>query len=452
MKTIFILLTSLAGALFAQPQFLDSTFDADGMVITPIATSATLEMCFSVAVHSNGKIIAGGDTRTGNTYALALYNADGSLDNNFGTGGKVTTAIGGFSSAGVVGFQSDGKILAGGTSLGTALTFCLVRYLVNGTLDAGFGAGGIAATAFPGGSRSMAIQADGKIILAGGSSNNFGLVRFDTNGVLDNTFGTGGTLTTSFGVTSSPFHVSVRADGKITVVGAGTIGVGAGAFSTALAARYDSFGNLDVTFGTAGKLTVSTNMMFTPSTAAIQTDGKIVVGGEAPPNPYNFAIARFDSTGTLDNAFGTLGVDTTDILGRSRDHVSSLAIQPDGKIVVAGYAGQVTTSPLLSFALVRYLANGSLDLGFGNGGKIFTDFGGGNNTISSIALQTDGNIVAGGGFSSGSPGFTLARYSSASTGIHGFSHARLLKSMRLIQANGRKTFSAMGKTNIKIVK
>jgi uncharacterized delta-60 repeat protein/LPXTG-motif cell wall-anchored protein len=161
-----------------------------------------------------------------NDFAVLRYNTNGTLDNAFGTGGKVTTFIESSEAYSVM-LQADGKILVSGVSYNNSTSyFAVARYNTNGTLDNTFGTGGKVTTDFDNNrSEAMAItsQADGKIILAGtayiGSTYAYAVARYNTNGSLDNTFGTGGKVTTVFNVTSNAFSLALQADGRIIVAG-----------------------------------------------------------------------------------------------------------------------------------------------------------------------------------------------------------------------------------------
>src|SRR5262245_10810056 len=193
--------------------------------------------------------------------ALIHGQTRGTLDASFGTGGRVTTTIGGNSdfARGVV-VQPDGKIIAAGPALGdTGSDFGLTRYNTDGTLDTSFGINGIVTTDFGGafeGAWSVALQPDGKIVAAGltilSRTNQFALARYTSDGTLDAGFGTGGRVTTGFpGATvANAFSVAIQADGKVVVAGWTNIDGGA---DFALA-RYDSTGTLDASFGTAGRV------------------------------------------------------------------------------------------------------------------------------------------------------------------------------------------------------
>jgi uncharacterized delta-60 repeat protein len=240
----------------------------------------------------------------------ARYNNDGSLDTAFGGTGMVITDIGGSQygsgdAAESVAIQSDGKILAAGYAnpLGQNNSdFALVRYNTNGTLDNSFNGTGKVTTDF--GSNgdiaySMAIQSDGKILLAGQTgtypSTDFALARYNTNGSQDTaTFGGGaGKVTTNIGGDDPGRSVAIQSDGKIVTAGYTNVG---GSLDFAIA-RYSTTGVLDTsTFGTNGK--VITDFGGGPDTAqsvAIQSDGKIVVAGHGGVTHTSFAVARYNT-------------------------------------------------------------------------------------------------------------------------------------------------------------
>src|SRR5262249_7843170 len=274
------------------------------------------------------------------------------------TGGKLTTDFGTGAAARTVAVQADGQILTAGVAVANGATnFALARYNSDGTLDASLGAGGIVTTAFdfPGhfdGVFTVLRQPDGKFVAVGSTVSNlfasFALARFNANGTLDASFGTGGIVTTGFGVSAEATSAVVQADGKIVAAGYANLD---GGQSFALA-RYNSNGTLDTTFGTGGKVGtafVSGSASYTQAfSVAVQPDGRIVAAGyteigaclfnglELPC--FDFALARYNSNGTLDASFGTSGRVTTDF-GGPNDQAEAVAVQPDGKIVVAGERG-----------------------------------------------------------------------------------------------------------------
>ena len=187
-------------ALAQQPGDPDSTFASDGIVTTDFAPTGN-DFGEAVAIQPDGKIVVAGTSFNGSTYvfALARYSTNGDLDPTFGSGGRVTTAIGNMDDrATAVAIQPDGKIVAAGSSFtnGTGYGFALVRYNPDGSLDNTFSGDGIQHDDISAGSDeaySIALQPDGKIVLAGyannGSSNDdFALLRYNPDGTLDNTF------------------------------------------------------------------------------------------------------------------------------------------------------------------------------------------------------------------------------------------------------------------------
>jgi uncharacterized delta-60 repeat protein len=370
----------------------------------------------AVALQPDGKLVVVGQTYTNNDYtgedfAVARYNTDGTLDPTFGVNGKVTTDFPGLAAvASSVVIQPDGKILVAGgafpnfTFLGD---FELVRYNSNGSLDTSFGSGGIVTTSFPGqGSYAfaLALQSDGKIIAAGtdfvnfssedNSDTDFALERYNPDGTPDTTFGNGGQVTTDFdGFNDDVFSILIQADGKLVAVGSAK---NPATYYDFAAVRYLANGTIDTTFGVAGK--VRTDFGFAgfdqARSAALQPDGKIVAAGTAIFNnglSEPFALARYNSNGTLDTTFhgdGKLFID----FGSFDQTAYSVFLQPDGKIVTAGYPN--TESSDSDFLLARLKTNGSLDRTFGIGGKVRTSFGDLNGGAYDAVLQPDGKIVA----------------------------------------------------------
>ncbi|WP_165914477.1 delta-60 repeat domain-containing protein [Streptomyces sp. AcE210] len=350
-----------------------------------------MEEARGVAVQTDGKIITAGRTSVGDDFALARYNTDGSLDTSFDTDGKVTTDFGGTEEAFGVAVQTDGKIItAGRTSVGD--DFALARYTTDGSLDTSFDTDGKVTTDFGGmeEARGVVLQADGKLIASGftssGGNFDFALARFNTDGSLDTSFDTDGKVTTDFGGTDQAFGVAVQTDGKIVTVGDSSVG---GGFALA---RFNTDGSLDTSFDTDGK--VSTDFGLEALGVALQTDGKIVAVGRTN---NQFALARFNTDGSLDTSFDTDGKVTADTGGTS-SVARDVAVQTDGKIVAAGVGGPAGSR----FALVRFNTDGSLDTSFETG-----DVGGAAN---GVVVQTDGKIVAAGVTGGEAGDFALARY------------------------------------------
>ncbi len=463
-KFLFIAVGVFGTSILSQAQIsmLDNTFGTDGKAAAIF--NGNVDEAFSVAIQTDGKIIEAGwtiDSSGNNAFAAARFNQDGSLDNTFGTNGLVSTFINGGDNtndkAYSVAIQTDGKIVVAGYSTDTTggsrySSFALARFNSNGTLDNTFGTKGTARTFIISGGaadlgRSVFIQPNGKIVVAGMSAitissggilfatgfYDLGVARFNSDGKLDNTFGTNGTTSvTTIGdpLDYNSFSCALQPDGKILVAGSSINDNSNIAFEVA---RLNSNGTLDNTFGVNGTSETyisggdSTNDVC--NSVSIQQDGKIVLSGYSGRTSLTlisdiaFAVARFDSNGTKDSTFGTNGTVRAYINGSDSisDRGYSAAIQSDGKIVVGGGGDFLGQS---SFAILRFNSNGTKDSTFGTNGTVTTTFGSDINVSDaamSIALQTDGKILAGGysQIAAGSTVFVLARYlRSKATGIN----------------------------------
>lgn len=347
---------------------LDITFDGDGIVNTPIGTSGN--RAHSVVIQSDGKIVAAGYafiSGTSNDFALARYNTNGSLDTSFDVDGKVTTAFGTSTNdrAFSIAIQNDGKILVAGYNtdiISTQRDFAITRYNINGSIDTAFSNDGKVSLSIASGGdecRSVMIQNDGKIVVVGFSfdftTRVFAAVRFNTNGSLDNSFDNDGIVTTSIGSNDDAgYAAALQSDGKIVVTGY-TYAVAKYDFALV---RYNTDGSLDNTFDTDGKVTTSIGTAEdVPFALTIQNDGKILAAGHSQNAYNNFALVRYNTDGSLDNSFDSDGKVTTGIGSSiSDDIVQSIALQSDGKIVVAG---QTSDGTIYDFALARYFNNGT---------------------------------------------------------------------------------------------
>lgn len=375
---------------------LDSEFDADGLVLTE--NGIGYNYGYAIAIQSDGKIVVAGEAAWGD-FALARYNLDGSLDTTFGDDGIVTTDFSGDTDVGqAIYIQPDGKIIVvGKTWGGSNYDFALARYNQDGSLDTTFGAEGLISTDFDNGydiAHSVTLQADNKIVVAGKSStainNDFALARYNPNGSLDITFSDDGWVTTDFASNDEEgYAVAIQSDGKIVVAGMAYI---PGNYIDFALVRYNLDGSLDSSFDVDGWVTTDfTGDADYGRAIAIQQDGKIVVAGYGGFG--DFVSARYNTNGSLDTTFGNAGRVTTDF-GASSDYGYAMVLQPDGKIVVAGTANMDLTGS--DFALARYNSNGSLDTSFHYDGKVTTDFNSIYDNGYAIALQQDGKIVVAG--------------------------------------------------------
>jgi uncharacterized delta-60 repeat protein len=420
---VAFLALALAGAVaFAAPGALDRTFGGDGRVTSNF--TRLNDVGRALALQADGKIVVAGDVGSpadgGEEYpkfALERLKPDGTLDSSFGIGGKIVTEFAGYGTARAVAIQADGKIVAAGGAAGGSGSVALARYNADGTLDSTFGGDGKVTTAFPGfpygyvSASAVAIQADGKIV-AGGvvlptetlTTGAFALVRYNPDGTLDSTFdGDGRVVTDMSSGLDSVAAVAIQADGKIVAAGWVNFLKDDTEFGVV---RYESDGTLDSTFGEGGKVTTN----FTAghdgaNDMVIQPDGKIVAAGFAGGKGGRFALARYNTDGTLDSTFSGDGKVTTNFTLRG-DGASGVAIQATGKIVAAGWAAGAGRR----FALARYTTDGRIDNTFGGDGKVTTNFTIESDVALDVAIQANGRIVAGGRAGGKGGRFALARY------------------------------------------
>jgi len=392
----------------AAPGDLDPVFARSGLTRTDF--SKTDEYGFAVKIQPDGKIVVGGQSGTYPVFhaALVRYNANGKLDQTFGSGGRVTTALdaGGDGVAAIV-LQTDGKIVTAGSIIhdNSTLGFVVGRFNSNGSLDSTFGSNGSVETTFgdpAAEGNDVVLQTDGKIVVVGftgagsySALNDFALARYNSDGTLDQSFGQGGKLTTHFPGNTNTGSVAncaiLQADGKLIV--AGTY-VNEGTPNTFALARYNPDGSLDSSFGNAGLVTTKIGAGAALAFGIIlQPDGRIVLSGySATTEDEDFTLACYQTNGTLDSTFGNGGVTTTNFSSGSSDIAYAIAVQRDGKIVTAGKTGDY---PLEDFALTRYTSTGQLDQTFGAGGIVTTDI----SPIDlgyALTIQRDGRIVLAG--------------------------------------------------------
>ncbi len=211
-------------------------------------------------------------------------------------------------------------------------------------------------------------------------------------GCLDPSFGTAGKLTTNFTTQNDGIGgIVLQSDGKI--VAAGAAGSGPALDATIALSRYNADGSLDASFGIGGKVTVSFGGSEEFASAiALQPDGRLVVAG-AVHSDQESAVLRFLPDGSLDPTFGVGGLVTTDF-GPLHDAAVDVSLQGDGKIVTLN----TIDFPAINtrWALVRYNSDGTLDPTFGSGGQVITDIGPQDDRPTALTLQPDGKILAAG--------------------------------------------------------
>lgn len=381
----------LALVRYNQDGSLDQTFNGTGAV-----EAKDLGWANSVAIQSDGKIVVAGkvvDKLSNYTPTVIRYNENGSVDSTF-DGGLSIMGFGSSDNINSIAVQSDGKIVATGYKMnGNSNDFAAIRLNTDGSPDVTFDEDGYQTTDFGetnDTSMSVVIQSDGKIVLAGysssGSTTHFAICRYNIDGSLDNTFNVNGMQTTVFGSAKSYANsLAIQADGKLVAMGYKYDGLK----SKVTAARYNADGSPDNSFGESGTLAnyiEQGNTHFTST--AIQYDGKVLAAGYSwNGSHFDFAVARYNTNGTLDNTFGTSGKQLTNF-GNTDDTARSLVIQNDGKFLLAGSADN-------NFAIARYNSDGSLDNTFGINGMQVSDFGS-LDYATSIKLQSDGKIIVGG--------------------------------------------------------
>jgi len=375
---------------------LDTGFGTSGVVTTTFQTQTkpaypAPSTAFAAAAYAGGRIVAAGSVAASASspedFALARYTSNGSVDSTFNyqagskkgsaTYGTVQTNLGGSDRIRAVVVQSDNEIVAAGNSNATGTThFTLARYTTAGKLDGTFGAGGVVTTSFGGAFDYLeaATLQQGKILAAGevcypDSSSDFALARYNADGSLDPGFGTAGKVITNYGwadnIRGAAVYPSTSAYPQYIVVTGESYGPTA--LDSLVVARYAPDGTLDPTFGTGGIVdTAAANAYIDGKAVAIQTDGKIVVAGYTQVGyAQGIVVARYDTLGKLDPTFGSGGMATTWIPNVSSVSPKTVMIQPGGNIVVTG---SVYNSGRPVIMLARYDSSGNLDSTFGASG------------------------------------------------------------------------------------
>ena len=358
---------------------LDASFGGGAFLYNLFPGFATDDEAYAVLIDAAGKILVLGSSRgtTGGFYRTGLirFNPDGTPDASFGAGGKV---ISDRAVDKAMALQADGKIVCGGGGGEAQLAdYRLQRFNVDGSLDTTFGTSGFVQIDFAGsgdGVWGIAIQPDGKIVAAGrsrilGGNDNFAVARLNTDGTLDPTFGSGGKVTTDFdNRTDLGFAVTLQPDGKIIVAGQARTDVNEFDFGLV---RYNPDGSLDSAFGDNGRVRTGFGVADSAYAVKLQSNGKIVAAGVEGGVSTGFAVARYNTDGSLDPTFDGDGRATTYF--EVTDYARGLAIQPDGKIVAAGTADG--GADLGDFALARFFGDPVAPGPFSVSGRLLTEDG-----------------------------------------------------------------------------
>ena len=325
---------------------------------------------------------------------------NGALDPDFGSGGKVTSSS--LRPAVAMARQADGKLVV------LSQQSKLSRYNADGTADLGFGTNGVVAVSFSNSgdtANAVALQADGKIVVAGrsiaGTFDDFGVARFNVDGTLDTGFGTSGKLSIDInGSFDQAMAVMIQADGKIVLAGNGGTATGVGIDSDFAAIRLRNDGALDSSFGAGGKMWANVGgRADLVSTAVLQPDGKILIAGRAGVDGGalpDTGLVRFTTLGAPDlqfgHATGSEGIDLSRS-GRDHDEATDIALRADGRIIVAVVTQE---AGIYRHTLARLEPDGSLDDAFGMHGIATNSFAAGGDFARAVAIQADGRIVTAG--------------------------------------------------------
>lgn len=404
---------ALVVARFGAGGLPDGAFGAGGTVTTTFGTAAPLGLLdATVLVQADERIVAASADRSG--LVMARYLTDGSVDASFGGAGKVTTGVGPTSGANGL-LQPDGKIVLTTFAAGNPV---VARFMPDGSLDPSFGTSGLATLAASFYPVIPVLQADGKLVVAGRQgAAAFLVARLDAAGAIDPTFGSGGTATVDFG----PNHAlkfleatgaALDSSGRIVVSGdvgdeicGDSCAPGPGDLA---AAALSSDGSLDTSFGDAGRLTTGLGIGSVPGTASAATlfaqpDGRLVVAGSsAAGDNSNFAVARYLADGAPDSSFGSHGTVVTyfgDDALTSDAHATAAATTPDQGLIIVGWIGNQVTGDL---AVARYEPDGSLDPGFGDGGRLVVAPSL-RLTATAVAVRPNGSVIVAGVRIAGSP-------------------------------------------------
>ncbi|MCX5970488.1 MAG: hypothetical protein NTV14_03150 [Coprothermobacterota bacterium] len=406
---ILLFMCSCGNPLDQPGGLLDNSFNApDGFTLYNGSANGG-DRAYAISLSKGGRVLVAGTTYNGRDEDVLLlcYTSEGRLDDLFGQAGVVIygTPANGQDRAYGVALQSDGKIMVVGTaSNGRDQDLLLLRFNPDGTLDPSFGKAGV--VAYSGGEETqeighaVAVQADGKIVVAGegGPAANLDalILRYTSDGVLDTSFASNGLAYygSAEGGTDQGLALAVQADGKILLAGS-TTRVGQ---ADLLLLRFTPQGALDPFFATGGVA-----LYDGPSQGAdcgnamtLQQDGNILVAGfTTGPRGQDILLLRYSGSGKLDSSFGQAGVVLFSSPEDVYDVAQGIAVQADGKILAAGAKGGGPQMDGLKDALVlRFSTDGKADLSFGRQGTMaFTGPEQGDDWAYALSLQSDGRIV-----------------------------------------------------------
>ena len=375
--------------------------------------------------------------------------SSGTLDSSFDADGLISAPVGaGNDFARGIAIQSDGKyVVAGWSDPGGSADFAVLRFNANGSLDTSFSGDGKQTSDIAGADQAygVALQSDGRIVVAGiatsGIDANIALARYNSDGSLDTSFDGDGKLTLAQGTGGSAFELDDEAT-SVVIQSDGKILVAGSSYFHYLLLRYNANGSLDTSFSDDGKVLgefSSTTSRF--NAMALQGDGKIIAAGYLYNGNFDLSVARFDASGNLDTSFNAAengGGSKIFDLG-AVEHLNAVAVQADGKILLAGDTG--TDFANTDAVLIRLNANGSIDTSFGGGDGIVTLNTSPVDSFNSLVVQADGKILAAGSDSNVFGEALVARFNADGTLDTTFSGDGLYSFA--YTGNGTSTVSAM---------
>lgn len=395
----------------AQASFFDPTFGSGGKTILGGGGSFS-----AVALQSDGKIVVSGLATGGR---IGRFKQNGTVDSSFAVNGFYPTPITQVSLKDLV-IQPDGKIIAIGridTAVGNT-NIVAFRLHPSGLADTSFGIGGVAVIDYEGYNdygHSISLQADGKVLLAGQfTSNQAGIVRLNVTGMVDSSFGVNGIVIAGY---DDAYYVDVAPDGKIVLGGTSS----AAHDYTICAMRFLINGAVDTSFNHTGVVYTAAGDFRSNNGRAVkvQPDGTILVSGSGTygSEGANFVVVRYNTDGSLDNAFGFGGIVNLDF-DDNNDFAGRLELAPTGRIILAGGTG----SDKRKIAIASLQGDGTLDASWGNAGRIIAELRDKSDYGGSIALQPDGKVIVAGssyyGTVSGEQDPAIVRFTPLPVGVN----------------------------------
>ncbi len=410
-KTLLLILSAFLFSSLLNAQKIDSSFGTNGLVLKDLTGNLDTRAT-TMAVQSNSKFIVGGysNFQSPNFYdgLLLRYNEDGTVDNSFGVNGMVRMSFGTNNDyLTSVKIQPDGKIVAAGYTFqsGSNYDYFITRYTSAGIVDSSFGINGYVLIdfsqqydVFP----VIALQPDGKIIIAGGtgnknSFNSYLIARVTASGAIDSSFGGTGIINKRVGTGQGERATAILVLPDTHIIIGGYCHDENFDYEFGLLS-YNSNGTLNTSFGTAGKVilnpTVSGGDILNCMT--LSSDNKILAAGQIGTT---FGIVKLNTNGSLFTGFGTNGVAAAKIDSAVTTVAYDMKVLPGGKILLGG----------ADFIFAAYNSDGQLFKGFGSNGVFRSNFSFGN-SFSSFALQGNKLLASGWGTVNTSSDMITARY------------------------------------------